>query len=364
VRSRSHPEDLAAERRQYCDRNGGFFFFFVLDVDGDEDRASLDALIERHGPLPVTFTVMTAHGRHYYYLSCIDEPPFFATVPCSRGKMAAGLDIRGRGGYAVAPPSVHPDGPVYTAVEPAAELAIAPTWLIDAAIAAGRKSGNGEARGTGPNSSEAETVAASLGKCRPKASGGFLGCCPLPGHGGGWGDAEPSLSVDTGEDGRLLLHCFGGCDELDLFAYFREAGVLDKGPEVFFGGVLNSDEEPLPLFPLPAPQAPYPMDALGPVLGPPALAIVRMVEVPAATAAQSVLGVAALAAQAHRDVMLPHGEKAPLSINLVTVAASSDRKSSADKKAMPKGSPSTGQPITPRSAHSRRKAACLPAATL
>src|SRR5215211_588334 len=48
-------------------------------------------------------------------------------------------------------------------------------------------------------------------------------------------------------------------------------------------------------------------------------AISRKVQVPEAIAAQSVLAVAALASQAHADVMLPYGQTRPLSLFLVTV---------------------------------------------
>ena len=50
--------------------------------------------------------------------------------------------------------------------------------------------------------------------------------------------------------------------------------------------------------------------------------------------AQSVLGVASLAAQALADVRLPYGQSRPLSLFLLTIAESGDRKSSADNEAM------------------------------
>lgn len=91
---------------------------------------------------------------------------------------------------------------------------------------------------------------------------------------------------------------------------------------------------PLPLFPpMPRGEA-YPIHALGPVLAPAARAIASKVQVPGATAAQSVLGAAALAAQAHANVRLPFGQTRPLSLFLMTVAGSGDRKSSADNEAL------------------------------
>jgi hypothetical protein len=91
---------------------------------------------------------------------------------------------------------------------------------------------------------------------------------------------------------------------------------------------------PTPLTKPVAPSAPYPLDALGRVLGAAAGAIAAKVQCPEAMAAQSVLGVASLAAQGLADVLLPFGQTRPLSIFALTIASSGDRKSSADNEAM------------------------------
>jgi hypothetical protein len=59
-----------------------------------------------------------------------------------------------------------------------------------------------------------------------------------------------------------------------------------------------------------------------------------MVQVPDAIAGQSVLAAASLAAQALADVRLTYGQRRPLSLFFVTVAASGDRKSTADNEAL------------------------------
>lgn len=102
--------------------------------------------------------------------------------------------------------------------------------------------------------------------------------------------------------------------------------LADAGPA--------SNDGPIPLFPpMPAAER-FPIEALGPVLSRAAAAISRKVQVPEAIAAQSVLAAAALAAQAHADVVLPYGQTRPLSLFFVTVAASGDRKSTADNEAL------------------------------
>lgn len=78
---------------------------------------------------------------------------------------------------------------------------------------------------------------------------------------------------------------------------------------------------------------PYPVAALGDLLG---LAVERMADVigvPCAMAAQSVRATAALAGQAHANVHLD-GRIYPLSLYLLTVAFSGDRKSAVDHIAL------------------------------
>jgi hypothetical protein len=79
---------------------------------------------------------------------------------------------------------------------------------------------------------------------------------------------------------------------------------------------------------------PYPMHALGDVLGPAASAIADKVQCAEALAAQSVLAVASLAAQAVADVRLPYEQTRPLSLFVLSAAQSGDRKTSADNEAM------------------------------
>jgi hypothetical protein len=96
---------------------------FVLDVDGDEGEASLRLLEQQHGALPPTIEAITGKGRHCYF--CMR-----GSIRNSAGQIAAGLDIRGDGGYVIAPPSVHPSGRAYRwSVDTANDFAEAPDWL-------------------------------------------------------------------------------------------------------------------------------------------------------------------------------------------------------------------------------------------
>jgi hypothetical protein len=94
-------------------------------------------------------------------------------------------------------------------------------------------------------------------------------------------------------------------------------------------------EAPRPLRREPSPAEPFPIDALGGVLGGAASAIVDKIQCPDAIAAASVLAAASLAVQSHADVLLPAiGAARPLSLFVATVAASGERKSAADTEAL------------------------------
>jgi hypothetical protein len=95
-------------------------------------------------------------------------------------------------------------------------------------------------------------------------------------------------------------------------------------------------EPPRPLTRELPPAAPFPIDALGNLLGPAVRAVHDRVQQPIAIGAQSVLAAATLAAQTHVDVELPIGKGSakPVSNYFVTVAISGERKSESDKQAI------------------------------
>lgn len=101
--------------------------FFVVDVDGQDGESSLKKLEERHAPLPSTVEVITGgDGRHLYF-----KMPDGHSIRNSAGKIADKVDIRGDGGYVVAPPSVHASGRTYIkSVDSAGAIVPAPPWLL------------------------------------------------------------------------------------------------------------------------------------------------------------------------------------------------------------------------------------------
>lgn len=101
--------------------------FWVLDIDGDVGEQSLRNFENQYSPLPPTREVITGSGgRHLYF-----QWTSFLNFSISAGQLGTGLDIRGRGGYIVAPPSIHPNGRTYeSSVDSSDMIAMAPDWLI------------------------------------------------------------------------------------------------------------------------------------------------------------------------------------------------------------------------------------------
>jgi hypothetical protein len=80
----------------------------VIDIDSQhEGEESLRQLEVEHGPLPHTVEAITGGGgRHFYFAHA-------GGLVRNRTGLASGVDLRGDGGYVVAPPSVHPSGGTY-----------------------------------------------------------------------------------------------------------------------------------------------------------------------------------------------------------------------------------------------------------
>src|SRR5215831_15603731 len=64
--------------------------------------------------------------------------------------------------------------------------------------------------------------------------GSHLVCCPVPSHGKGRGDRNPSLRLADG-DTRLLVHCYGGCDHRVVLDELRRRGLLNGQHRVSLG---------------------------------------------------------------------------------------------------------------------------------
>lgn len=99
----------------------------VLDIDGDPSELLAGRLV------PASVTQRTGGGGYQVLFAWT---PALEGFPTSRVKPLPGLDTRGRGGYVVLPPSIHPSGRPYRWCEnygpDEIPLAAPPRWLVEA----------------------------------------------------------------------------------------------------------------------------------------------------------------------------------------------------------------------------------------
>lgn len=130
-------KDIAILRKMF----GGFGFrnvaiatgsisgIAVLDVDAKNGGyESLAALEAKHGALPSTLRFCTGGGGMHYVFR---HPG--VEIRNSAGQLGSGLDVRGDGGYIVAPPSHHISGGLYQLAKgcgPSTPIAPPPAWLL------------------------------------------------------------------------------------------------------------------------------------------------------------------------------------------------------------------------------------------
>ncbi|MCW2999163.1 MAG: hypothetical protein JWN65_2712 [Solirubrobacterales bacterium] len=88
----------------------------VVDIDGPDGEEAIQQY-----KLPATVEARTGRGRHLFYQGDMD----------SKVGLLPNVDIRGRGGYVVAAPSVHATGAIYEWVNSPAERPMAqlPVWV-------------------------------------------------------------------------------------------------------------------------------------------------------------------------------------------------------------------------------------------
>ena len=102
----------------------------VIDIDVPQGKLSVAKLFEAGYELPETSSVRTGSGGLHLYYAALGFP-----IGNTAGRLPGvglelpGIDLRGDGGYVVAPPSLHVIGSCYVWMENDVELAEAPTWL-------------------------------------------------------------------------------------------------------------------------------------------------------------------------------------------------------------------------------------------
>jgi hypothetical protein len=105
----------------------------VLDIDpGHGGTDGMRELITRHGSPPRTVVVETGGGGRHGYFGCNGKREFKSTTNLAG---LSGIDVRGEGGFVVAPPSLHASGELYAFAAGAGvddtSMADAPRWLAE-----------------------------------------------------------------------------------------------------------------------------------------------------------------------------------------------------------------------------------------
>ena len=87
--------------------------------------------------------------------------------------------------------------------------------------------------------SPVEDLVGRLDRVKRTGSGTWLACCPA--H----RDKSPSLSIREGDDGRVLLHCFAGC-EVSAIAAAVGMSLTDLFPPKPLGDRVAPVRRPFP----------------------------------------------------------------------------------------------------------------------
>jgi hypothetical protein len=142
--------------------------------------------------------------------------------------------------------------------------------------------------------------------------------------GRGWSDSAIKFACHN--------YCFDGRFDADLIKLIDTARVKFDKPN-------PSEEHPQETEPLPLlrelPEAePYPVEALGPILEPVARAICDITQAPMALCGQAVLGAVSLVVQPYADVKLLAAKPGPISLYMLSIAESGERKTAVDGLAL------------------------------
>ena len=109
---------------------------------------------------------------------------------------------------------------------------------------------------------------------------------------------------------------------------------MSKVHQVWDEAEVFKPEPPRPLHRELPPAEPFPINALGKLLGPAAKGIRDQIQAPDALCAQSVLAAATLAVQGFANVELPTGQIRPISEFFLTIGLSGERKTACDGEAL------------------------------
>jgi hypothetical protein len=161
---------------------------FVLDIDGEEGRKALEALEAEYGALPHTWESITGSGGLHLIFRAEG-----LDIRNTASSIAPGVDIRGKNGQIIAPPSVHPSGQFYRWADGCApyecEVANAPEWL--------RKLAYEATKGRGEDKPKSKAKKRNSGGKRAPGAKSNSGARGFDGHLAEIGDGEGLRGFDA-----------------------------------------------------------------------------------------------------------------------------------------------------------------------
>lgn len=223
--------------------------FTVLDCDSAAAYDTWRQWALDHGGQAATvarlsYRVTTSRGMHIYLML----PQATRSRPLRKAGSAAGIDIKSRGGYVLAPPSVHPDGTHYTATcgpiwsVTALSDVLPPDLLLDTERQPTAARVKPLVLGNDPWRSAESAIAISdtlirrikavlriedllATELEPTGSHHSVTLCPL--H----DDHNPSFWVDTAQQ---ICGCYAGCTDkpLDVINLYARMNDLSNGDAI------------------------------------------------------------------------------------------------------------------------------------
>jgi hypothetical protein len=295
----------------------------VFDIDGDKGRESLKSLPN----MPKTWKVKTGRGEHYYFKLSAGQ--------AFKSKIGAllGIDIKCEAGYVVAPPSIHSSGKSYEWIvspDDMPEPAPVPGFILDLLKPKTEKSC--ESYQSGESFIPIEDIAFITGIEALKVEKSFEG------------SRNQTLNIAAFNVGK---HLHFGIDEQPAKDRLLQAALQvglheDEAIATINSGINAGKKKPVPFSPAlndwpdivdgENPE-PYPVDALPTIMRDAVLAYQASSQQPTGLIVLAALTPISLAAQGHFDVVRGH-LKCPISLNLLGIAGSGAKKTSALKKFM------------------------------
>lgn len=301
----------------------------VLDIDGDDGRASIAAL-----ECPDTVTAKTGKGQHYYFRH---PGATLNGIPQSKAKLLPGVDVRGDGGYVVAPPSTHVSGASYEweGLCSPDELALAtpPLWLINLIIGTPDQKPTylaAKLATTDLTTTEFESLRDALFSISAEDYDTYR-TVGMALH--SWNSEEPGFAL--WDEWSKTSRKYNPAEQRKKWSSFKGNGIRiatlywHARKHGWIGQIPWPD--PLPLDRQAAVSEAYPLDALPGTIGAAVQEYQSYGQQPIALVASSALAVVSLAAQGFCDVARDAGLICPLSLNFLILAQSGERKTAADK---------------------------------